>query len=148
MNKIKNLYIKYKEIVNYILFGALTTIVSLGSYYVCVLTFLDPKNALQLQIANVISWVCAVIFAYVTNRKFVFESKNVNKVREFFKFVGARVATLCIDMLVMAILVSILKWNDKISKIFVQFIVLIMNYIFSKFIVFKKVNKHSRGNAI
>lgn len=138
MKKIKKLYIKYKEIINYILFGTLTTIVSLGSYYVCVLTFLDPKNALQLQIANVISWVCAVIFAYVTNRKFVFESKNVNKVREFFKFVGARVATLCIDMLVMALLVSILKWNDKVSKIFVQFIVLTMNYIFSKFIVFKK----------
>lgn len=114
--------------------------VSLGSYYVCVYMFLDPKDALQLQIANIISWICAVLFAYCTNRKFVFESKNINKIKEFLRFVGARLTTLWIDMLVMALLVNVLDWNDKISKIIVQFIVLSINYIFSKFFVFKEKN--------
>lgn len=57
------LYKKYKEIINYLIVGVLTTVVSLGTYYVCVLTVLNPDNALQLQIANIISWIAAVAFA-------------------------------------------------------------------------------------
>ena len=74
MDKIKNIYIKYKEIINYLIFGVLATIISLVTYYVCVYTILKPENAVQLQIANIISWIASVIFAYFTNRKFVFES--------------------------------------------------------------------------
>ena len=76
------LYKKYKEIISYLIVGVLTTVVSLGVYYACVLTFLNPENALQLQIANIISWVAAVTFAYFTNRKFVFESKNPDMLKE------------------------------------------------------------------
>ena len=72
INRLKELYLKYKEIINYLIVGGLTTVVSLVTYYACVLTFLDPNNPLQLQIANVISWIFAVAFAYVTNRKYVF----------------------------------------------------------------------------
>lgn len=138
ISKIKSLYFKYKEIINYIIVGGLTTVVSLGSYYICVLTFLNPRNALQLQIANLISWICAVTFAYVTNRKYVFESKNANKISEAMRFVGARISTLAIDAICMALFVSIFGLNDKWAKIAVQFIIFILNYIFSKLFVFRK----------
>ena len=136
IDDIKTLYLKNKEIVNYVIVGGMTTIVSLGSYYMCVITFLNPKNAMQLQIANIISWICAVAFAYITNRKYVFESKNENKVQEVIKFVGARISTLFIDIICMAIFVSLLKINDKFAKLLVQFIVFALNYIFSKLYVF------------
>lgn len=139
--KIKELYIKYKEIINYVIVGVLTTVVSLLVYYTCVLTFLDPNDPVELQIANIISWICAVAFAYVANRIFVFESKNTDYVKEISSFVGARVATLLMDMGIMFILVTLLKGNDKIAKLIVQVIVTILNYIFSKIFVFKKEEK-------
>ena len=82
------LYKKYREIVNYLIVGGLTTVVSLAVYYGCVLTVFDPKNPIQLQAANVISWIAAVTFAYYTNRKYVFESKTENKLQEAAKFYG------------------------------------------------------------
>lgn len=141
MKKIINLYKKYNEIINYIIVGGLTTLVSLASYYICVSTFLNPKSAIELQIANIISWVLSVTFAYFTNRMFVFKSKNKNKLKEALKFYMFRVSTLFIDMGFMFLLVSLLSVNDKVSKILVQFIILVLNYLFSKFLVFK--NKKS-----
>ena len=138
---IQKMYKKYKELINYVIVGGLTTVVSLGSYYLCVVTFLNPNNPVELQIANVISWICAVTFAYVTNRKYVFESQTVNKLYEFGKFVAARVTTLIIDMACMACFVSVLRWNDKMSKLAVQFIVFALNYLFSKFVVFRQGKK-------
>ena len=132
------LYKKYKEIINYLIVGVLTTVVSLGVYYVCVLTFLDPNQAIQLQAANVISWIAAVTFAYFTNRKFVFESKNPDMLKEASAFVGARVATLLMDMLCMFIMVTCMGLNDKIAKLVVQVIVTVANYIFSKIFVFRE----------
>ena len=82
MEKIKELYIKYKEIINYLIFGVLTTVVSLIVYYLSVFTFLNPENAFELQIANILSWIAGVAFAYFTNRKFVFESKENNKLKD------------------------------------------------------------------
>lgn len=116
MKKCMELYKQYKEIINYLIVGVLTTVVSLGVYYACVLTFLDPENAIQLQVANIISWVAAVTFAYFTNRKFVFESKNPDMLKEASAFVGARVATLLMDMLCMFIMVTCMGWSDKICK--------------------------------
>ena len=138
MEKIKQLYKKYSEIINYLIVGGLTTCVSLGTYYLCVSTFLDVNNGIQLQIANVLSWVCAVIFAFFTNKKFVFKSKSQKVWREFFSFVGSRIITLLIDMFSMFIMVTVLSINDKISKLAVQVIVVTLNYIFSKLLVFKK----------
>jgi len=137
MKKIINLYKKYEEIINYIIVGGLTTVVSLGSYYICVLLFLDPKNGLELQIANIISWIAAVTFAYFSNRKFVFKSKNENILKEASKFYLSRVSTLIIDMLFMMIFVTLFTMNDKVAKLLVQFIILVLNYIFSKLFVFK-----------
>ena len=141
MKKCMELYKQYKEIINYLIVGVLTTVVSLGAYYACVLTFLDPENAIQLQVANIISWVAAVTFAYFTNRKFVFESKNPDMLKEASAFVGARVATLLMDMLCMFIMVTCMGWSDKIAKLVVQVIVTVENYVFSKIFVFRKKDK-------
>ena len=138
MSKIKELYQKYKEIINYLIFGGLTTVVSLVTYYICVFTVLDPDNAIQLQSANVISWIISVAFAYITNRKFVFESNEENKIKEATKFVTSRIATLLMDMVIMCVGVTTLKFNDKIMKLVSQVVVIVMNYILSKLIVFKK----------
>ncbi|MCD7746005.1 MAG: GtrA family protein [Lachnospiraceae bacterium] len=135
---IKKLYNQYKEIIHYLIAGVLTTVVSLGVYYACVLTFLNPEYALQLQAANVISWIAAVTFAYFTNRKFVFESKTEHVGKEMASFYMSRVATLLIDMACMFLMVTLMGMNDKIAKLIVQVIVTIGNYILSKFFVFKK----------
>lgn len=134
----KKFYEKYKEIINYLIVGVLTTVVSLASYYFCVYTFLDPDQPVQLQAANIISWVAAVTFAYFTNRRFVFESKNENRLGEAAAFYGARVATLLMDMACMFLMVTLAGMNDKIAKLAVQVIVTVANYVLSKFLVFRK----------
>ena len=131
INWIKEMLTKYREIISYLIVGGLTTVVSLGVYYACVFTFLDPNSGVQLQLAN-------IIFAYVTNRKFVFESKNENVVKEAAAFFAARLGTLFMDMGIMFLTVTVLGLNDKIMKLVVAFIVTVANYIFSKFLVFNK----------
>lgn len=138
MQKLKELYLSYKEIVNYLIVGGLTTLVSLSVYYICVCTFLDPGSPVQLQIANIISWVAAVTFAYFTNRRFVFESSSDALLEEAGKFYASRVSTLLMDMGIMFFTVSLLHMNDKIAKIIVQVVVTVSNYILSKYLVFKK----------
>ena len=134
--KLKKL--NYREIIAYLIVGVLTTIVSLGTYYLVTITFLNPNKPVELQIANIISWMFAVAFAYFTNRKYVFLSKEKNKVKEGTKFILSRLTTLGLDMLTMFIMVSILNINDRISKLVSQVIVIIGNYVISKFFVFKK----------
>lgn len=138
MEKIKGLYLKYKEIINYLIVGVLTTVVSLAVYYISVFTVLNPENAVELQTANIISWIAGVAFAYVTNRRYVFESKEENKLKELAKFVAARLVTLLMDMFIMFIGVTVLKGSDKIMKLISQVVIIISNYIFSKIFVFKK----------
>lgn len=132
------LYRKYEEIVNYLIAGVLTTVVSLAVYYGCVLTFLDPGDPIELQAANVISWVLAVAFAYGINRSFVFKSKSENRLTEAARFVGSRVTTLLMDMAVMYLFVTLFGGNDKIGKLISQVVVMAGNYLLSKLFVFKK----------
>ena len=138
MSKLINLYQKYKELINYLIVGGLTTVVSLGVYYGCVLTFLNPEVPVQLQAANVLSWIAAVTFAYFTNRKYVFESKNEKRLQEAAAFYGSRVTTLRLDMFCMFLMVTLMGWNDKVAKLIVQVLVTVANYILSKFLVFRK----------
>ena len=133
-----SIYHKNEEIWNYLIVGGLTTLVSLIVYYISVLTFLNPNNAIELQIANIISWIIAVIFAYFANRIFVFKSKEKNIKKEATSFIGSRILTLLLDMLTMFIIVTILHINDKIGKIISLILVIIGNYIISKLFVFKK----------
>lgn len=145
IKKIKELYVKYKEIINYLIFGVLTTLVNLITKYILLFTILNPTNGFQLQIAIIISWIVAVIFAYFTNRRFVFESKNENKLKEFISFVVARIATLLLEMFIMWFFVTLLKLNSDLYVIIftlvAQVAVVIGNYIFSKLFVFKKTDK-------
>lgn len=136
--RILNLYHKYEELVVYIIVGVMTTIVSWIIYFGSVYTFLDANNALQLQVANILSWVAGVAFAYVTNRKFVFKSKEANVLKELSNFTLSRVSTLFLDMLVMFVMVTWLGLNDGISKIVSAVLVTITNYVLSKLFVFRK----------
>lgn len=136
MKRVLELLKKYEEIIRYLIVGVLTTIVSLITYYLCVFTFLNPENGLQLQIANIISWIISVAFAYITNRKFVFQSKSKNICKEIISFTGSRVATLLMDMGIMFLFVTVLHLNDKVFKIVSQVVVIVANYILSKLFVF------------
>lgn len=142
MQKIKELYLKYIEIINYIIIGGLTTIVSLGVKYALLFTILEASNPAQLQTAVVISWIAACLFAYVTNRIIVFKSKSKKILKEFMSFIGTRILTLGMEMLIMFIFVTALGLNSDlwviIWTIVVQIVVVIANYIFSKIFVFKK----------
>ena len=137
IEQIKELYFRHKEVINYLIVGGMTTLVSLVTYYGLVLTVLDPENPVQLQAATVISWIAAVSFAYVTNRKFVFESKRTDIKKEAASFVAARVGTLVMEMALMFLMVSVMHINDKIAKLVVQVLIIIANYVLSKLFVFR-----------
>lgn len=127
-----------KEVLRYLIVGGLTTLVSMVLFYGSTWTFLDGNDPFQLQVANVISWVGAVAFAYVTNRVFVFESKDTRICREIVSFVSSRVLTLLLDMAVMFLLASVLSVNYNFSKIIAMGLVTVGNYVISKWLVFKK----------
>lgn len=135
MGKVLYLYKKYKEILLYLFFGVLTTIVSLSTYY-----FFSEILEIHYLISNVFSWIFAVLFAYITNRLWVFKIKNndiKSILKEMFAFINCRLLSGAIDMVVMFLLVDILIVNSMYAKLITQIIVVILNYIFSKLIVFK-----------
>ena len=140
MKKILELYKKYKEIINYMIFGGLATLVNFISYYI----FARTLNVDEV-ISSGLSWFCAVLFAYVTNKLFVFESKKDSKkemIKEMISFFLARIVSgvLC-DVGTFALMVKVLNINDIIAKLVTQVMVVIVNYIFSK-LIFKKENKN------
>ncbi len=130
--------IDIREVISYLIIGVLTTIVSLVSYYLLTTYILNPDKPIELQIANVLSWILSVTFAYFTNRKYVFRSNDKNVLKEGMKFYSARLLTLFMDMLIMFVFVSLMGINDKIIKLLSQVVVVIANYVISKFMVFKK----------
>ncbi len=131
------LYKKYEEIINYLIVGVLTTVVSWLAYAVCKL-FMNVDNAFQMQLAVIIRWIAGVVFAYFTNRKYVFKSKNTNMIKEAFDFTTSRLVTLFLDMFVMWLLPTVFGVNDWISTFISAVLVTVTNYIFSKFLVFNK----------
>ena len=140
MKKILELYKKYKEIINYMIFGGLATLVNFISYYI----FARTLNVDEV-ISSSLSWFCAVLFAYVTNKLFVFESRKNTKremIKEMISFFLARILSgaLC-DVGTFALMVKVLNINDIIAKLVTQVMVVIVNYIFSK-LIFKKENKN------
>ena len=145
MKKIIELYKKYEELINYLVMGVLATVVNLAVKYGLLFTILDASNATQLQIAVIISWVAACLFAYFTNRKFVFKSKSEKILKEFTAFVSARIFTLILEMLIMFIFVTLLKLNSDlwvvIWSLVAQVVVIVVNYVLSKLVIFKKEKK-------
>lgn len=129
-------YRKYKEPLLYLFFGGLTFFLSIGLYWL----FAHPFRLNPL-IANIISWVLCVAFAYVTNRTWVFTQKahdGPGIVREALSFAAGRLATLGMEELVLWVGISILGINDIVVKIIAQVLVIIGNYVISKWFVFRK----------
>lgn len=142
MERIKEIYFKNKEIINYLIFGVLTTVVSLITKYLLLFTILDASNPVQLQIAVITSWILACTFAYITNRIWVFESKSKNIIKEMLKFYTSRLVTLGLEMLILFVFITALKLDSDawviVWTLIAQVAVTIGNYILSKLIVFKK----------
>lgn len=139
ITNIINYFIKLmgREVFMYLLFGGLTTLINIIVYYLCTLI------SIPTGISTTIAFIVSVIFAYVTNRKWVFESKAQGKeiLNEIWKFFSVRIATYFIDLGLMILLVDTLDWNGLLSKILVNIIVIVLNYIASKLIVFRKKSK-------
>lgn len=128
---IRNLF--KNSVVRYVFFGGCTTLVNLVSFYIL------RRFSVQLTIANIISIILAILFAYVVNSKYVFLDKCErlrDHIQPFLKFISARLLTMVIEVGGVWLLVEILAMNDMLGKFLTQFIVLVLNYIFSKFFVF------------
>lgn len=142
MKKIWDLYHKYEEIINYLIVGGLTTVISLAVKYGLLFTVMDASDALELQIAVIISWIVAVTFAYFANRIFVFHSKSKQYLKEISGFVAGRIATLIMEMVIMWFFVTLLKLDSNlwviIWTVVAQILVIVGNYVISKLFVFKK----------
>lgn len=121
------------HIIKYLLFGVLTTIFSLGTFFVLIKT-----TNLNENICNFLSIVVGILSAYALNREYVFESKEKNILKEFSKFVMARIFSSAFDMITFFIFATCLSLNEMIVKIVISVVVIILNYILSKLIVFKK----------
>ena len=132
-NKLFVLYKKYKEIINYLIFGGLTTLISIITYALFAKVF-----HIGYLISNVLSWVLAVLFAYITNKIFVFESKSKKNIKEITSFFFFRVVSLIMEMIILYVFVDMLHIDDLVTKIIAQVIVIVSNYVFSKVFVFKK----------
>ena len=135
LRKLYPFYSKYKSVLLYLFFGGLTTVVSVGSFIV-----FDSILGIHVLVSNLLSWVLAVAFAYVTNRIWVFDSKATGRqiLVEAASFVGGRLLTLGIEEVILLVFVSILNFNSTLMKIIAQIVVLILNYVISKLFVFRK----------
>lgn len=136
MEKFKNLLTKYWDVVTYLFFGVLTTVVNY-------LVYLPVYNLLGLSaaISNAIAWVAAVVFAYLTNKPFVFKSHDWSAktvVPELSKFVSCRVASGLMETGILFLTVDLLHWNGNIWKLVTSVLVVVFNYVASKLLIFKK----------
>lgn len=134
--KIRSLVEKYWDVITYLFFGVLTTVVNY-------IVYLPAYNLLGLSasVSNVISWAVAVAFAYLTNKPFVFKSHDWSRatvIPELTKFVSCRIASGAMETAILLVTVDILGWNGNVWKLLTQIMVVILNYVFSKLIVFKK----------
>lgn len=135
-DKLRCLLEKHREVLVYLVFGFLTTVVNY-------LVYLPLHNSASMlaSLANVIAWVVAVIFSFLTNKPFVFKSNDWSTrtvLSELAKFVGSRLSSLVVETVFLLITVDIASWDGVIMKLFISVVVIVMNYVTSKFLVFKK----------
>lgn len=157
-----SLWEKYREIVVYIIVGFMTTFFCWGLAWLCKQFIFDVTDSFQNFLSNTVNWVAGVTFAFPLNRKWVFKSKNPHFMQEYFKFAMSRITTWAVDVLIMWIFVNVWTFipiiekvalsrgtvlaedtlvtiNYWIAKIFISsVVVMIVNYVFSKLLVFKK----------
>ena len=136
MADMKALLEKYRGLILYVVFGVLTTAINIAVYALCYRVLRLPNVP-----SNVVAWILAVLFAFVTNKLYVFESKSLERgtvMRELLSFVGARLATGLLDLAVMFVGVDLLHGPDLVFKVGSNVLVIILNYVLSKLIVFRK----------
>lgn len=133
INKGFEIYKKYKMPILYLIFGGLTTLLNIGTYL-----FFYHLIKIGNVPSNIIAWIAGVIFAFITNKIYVFESKSKSIFYELATFLACRLGTGLIDLGIMFVTVDILFWNATLMKIISNVIVIILNFVFSKLIVFKK----------
>lgn len=136
---IKKLLIKYKELLLYGIFGVITTLINIVTF-----NLFYEIMSMPLLVANTLAWILAFLFAFFSNKLWVFESKewtSSKAIREMLQFLTARLLTLLLDSVIMWLLVDILLVNSIVSKLISSFITIAVNYLASKFVIFKKSKK-------
>ncbi len=139
--KLRKLYQEHKQIILYLFFGVCTTVINTVSYAI-LYEYLHIVNI----VSTLIAWFVAVVFAFFTNKVYVFESKRPSiseKLKEFGSFFGCRILTGVLDVVIMAVAVDYLKWNSLVWKLISNIIVTIVNFVASKFLIFKTSSKES-----
>lgn len=134
-----NLLKKYKESILYLIFGGLTFVINIITYTLCTRIF-----NIDILMSNCISWIVSVLFAYITNKVFVFESKISgikNIFKEFYSFVGCRIFSGIVELMIIFIMATLAGINDLIVKIITNIVVIALNYFASKLIIFKHSNE-------
>ena len=136
MEKLKALYTRYQDVIPYLFFGVCTTLVNMAAYAVAAYPL-----GLSVTASTVIAWVLAVLFAYVTNRRWVFhsEARTASEIgREMVSFFSCRLATFFVDLGCMFLFVDVLHCNDLIIKALDNVLVVVLNYVASKLLIFRK----------
>ena len=133
MKKVLSIYKKYEEIFNYLVAGVSSMIISISTFTL----FVRVLNIHHVP-GNILSWIITVIFAYCMYRWFVFKSKEKNKLKEFIIFIEARIFTLLLEVGILILLIDLLNLDNIVSKVIAQVIIVVSNYLISKFIVFRK----------
>ena len=136
METMKRLWKQYKELILYVIFGGCTTLINIVVYFLC-------RRWLQVPVvpADVLAWFISVVFAYVTNKLFVFESRSWRAaavIKEAAEFLAARVFSLGVDVALLYVTVQLLGWWELPMKVAANVVVIIINYVLSKWIIFRK----------
>ena len=142
---IKKLWKKFRPIIVYGIVGCIATAINICVYLFCYEILSIPNVP-----SNILAWIISVLFAFIMNKFFVFESKDMSKaviLHELLKFVLARLSTGALDLLIMFITVDVMAWNAAICKIISNVIVIIGNYILSRFVVFTKSDSQCEKGA-
>ena len=143
MDKIKELCVKHREILVYLIVGVMTTVFAWAIRFLWNIVFYAGTAhplPVQTTILTIVEFIAGVSFAYPTNRKWVFRSTNPNILKEAAGFVSARLTTLAIQMLLNLAIINLLHVNFYVATVVIGIIVVILNYVFSKLLVFRKKN--------
>lgn len=142
LGKLADIYTQHKEGMRYLVFGVLTTLVNIVvaaiTYY---FVFAKLPEELKVNLSTIVSIIAAWIFAYITNKMYVFDSKTNSAkelIKEIVSFLGCRVITAIVEIVLMNVLVTVLQFNYMFMKIIVNIVIIVLNFVFSKLIIFKR----------
>lgn len=133
MNKLLSLFKKYRDLLLYLLFGVCTTVINLAVFWL-----LNSPLKVNELIANVIAWIAAVFFAFVTNRDLVFHAGGGSFLKQMLSFYLGRAITLVLEEAALFVFITLLDFNSMVVKLAAQVLVIILNFVISKLIIFKK----------